>query len=130
MLSSSLSFVPKAKKNWEEEKKLFSLVLRLLGFYILLFQGQSLLISSETFPVPSQLRRGMGNTPVLTEKRGWEGRKHGKVTGEEGGGEKSVQESDKYITTVLTDAPSEKYTLPVTGVTHFVFILKPERKPV
>lgn len=73
--------MPKAKKNWEEEKKLFSLVLRLLGFYILLFQGQSLLISSETFPVPSQLRRGMGNTPVLTEKRGWEGRKHGKVTG-------------------------------------------------
>lgn len=79
--------MPKAKKKWEEEKKLFSLVLRLLGFYILLFQGQSLLISSETFPVPSQLRRGMGNTPVLTEKRGWEGRKHGKVTGEGEGGE-------------------------------------------
>lgn len=45
-------------------------------------------------------------------------------------GEKSVQESDKYITTVLTDTPSEKYTLPVTGMTRFVFILKPERKPV
>lgn len=54
-------------KNWKEEERLFLLGLWLLGFYIL--QWQSLLISSVTFPVPSQLRRGMGNTLVHTEKK-------------------------------------------------------------
>lgn len=64
-------------------------------------------------------------------KKAWEGHWGERERG--GGGQwekKSVQESDKYITTVLTDTPSEKYTLPVTGMTRFVFILKPERKPV
>lgn len=40
----------------------------LLGVYILLLRWESLLISSVTFLVPSQLRRGMGKTLVYTEE--------------------------------------------------------------
>lgn len=57
------------QKNWKEEGILGFFYLWLLGFYILLLQWQSLLTSSMTFPVPSQLRRGMGNTLVLTKKK-------------------------------------------------------------
>lgn len=56
-------------KNCKEEGRLSLSGLWLLGFYILLSRWQSLLISSVTFPVPSQLRRGTGNTLVHTKKK-------------------------------------------------------------
>lgn len=84
-LSPSWSFLPKAKELEGEGENVFVGFMVVVFLYILLLQWQSLLISSVTFPVPSQLRRGMGNTLVHTEKKrkSWKERNHGKVAPKE-----------------------------------------------
>lgn len=73
-------------KNWKEEGRLFLLGLWLLVLYLLLLQWLSLLISSVTFPVPSQLTRGMGKVLRKRERelggnKAWESSPQRRETG-------------------------------------------------
>lgn len=54
-------------KNWKKEKTLVFVGFMILWFYILFLHKQNLAVY--LFLVPSQLRRGMGNTSIHTKKK-------------------------------------------------------------